>query len=492
MTQLLDGLHRLYIDGEYAAAGGGAEDVVNPGSEEVFGQAPLADQSDLDRAIAAARRAFDDGPWPRRSAAERAEHMVRFHAALARRRDRFAQIIMAEGGAVRADAWARQFDSPMKHLRHNIETGKKQFARVLDPVVTDFGSVKALGGAVVERVPVGVVGAISAFNYPTFLNLAKIGPALMAGNTMVLKPSELTPFQALLLGEAADEAELPAGVLNVINGGSGVGAALSTDERVDLLSFTGSDRVGSMIAEQGAPTLKRVLLELGGKSPLIVRPDANLNMAAKATLRGFTAHAGQGCAMLTRSLVHNSVREQFVAHVAELAKSVVVGEPTNPDAHMGPLISAAQRERVERYVQLGQDEGATLVFGGSRPAEFERGYYFQPTLFDDVDNKSSIAQNEIFGPVGVVVGFDTDEEAIALANDSKFGLRAGVMTADTGLAYEIAQQLRVGQVLINGGSLTALSDAPFGGLKRSGYGREGGDEGFLAYTDARTIEYHAG
>ncbi len=492
MTQLLDGLDQLYINGEYTPANGGSEAVINPGNESVFGQAPLASQDDLSSAIGAARQAFDLGPWPRLSAAERAETMLRFHGALQSRRDRFGEIIMTEGGSVRADAWSRQFDIPMKHLRHAIEVGKKQFSRVLEPVVTDFGSVKALGGGVVERIPVGVVAAISAFNYPTYLNLAKIGPALMAGNTMVLKPSELTPFQALLLGEAASEAGLPPGVLNVINGGIDVGTALTTDARVDLLSFTGSDGVGSKVAEQGAATLKRVLLELGGKSPLIVRADANLNMSAKTALRGFTAHAGQGCAMLTRTLVHNSVRQQLVDDMTAMSKSVVVGDPTDPKSAMGPLISAAQRERVERYVQQGQDEGATLVFGGQRPPDLKKGYFYAPTLFNDVDNRSSIGQDEIFGPVGVVIGFDTDDEAIALANDSKFGLRAGVMTADTGLAFEMAQQLRVGQVLINGGSLTSMSDAPFGGLKRSGYGRENGDEGYLAYTEPRTIEYHAG
>ena len=492
MTQLLDGLDKLYINGRFSSAGGGTEAVDNPGNEETLGQAPLAEQADLERAIDAARQAFDDGPWPRLSCAERADAMLRFRAALMSRRERFGEIIMLEGGAVHADAWARQFDIPMKHLQHNIEVGKKQFFRVLEPVVTDFGVSKALGGGVVERVPVGVVAAISAFNYPTYLNLAKIGPALMAGNTVVLKPSPLTPFQALLLGEAASEAGLPAGVLNVINGGSEVGAALCTDPRVDLLSFTGSDNVGAKIAEQGAATLKRVLLELGGKSPLIVRADANLGMATKVALRGFTAHAGQGCAMFTRALVHNSVRQQFVEQVTELSKSVVVGEPTDPATTMGPLISAAQRENVERSVQLAIDEGSKLVFGGRRPSQLKKGFYFEPTFFNSVDNRSKIAQEEVFGPVGCVIGFDTDEEAIALANDSKFGLRAGVMTADTGLAYEIAQQLRVGQVLINGGSLTALSDSPFGGFKRSGYGRENGDEGFLAYTEARAIEFHAG
>ena len=492
MTQLLDGLDKLYINGRFSSAGGGAEAVINPGNEESVGQAPLADHSDLNRAIDAARQAFDDGPWPRMSASERADAMLLFHAALISRRDRFGEIIMTEGGAVHADAWARQFDIPIKHLHHNIGVGKKQFSRVLEPVLTDFGSTKALGGAVVERVPVGVVAAITPFNYPNYLNLAKIGPALMAGNTVVLKPSPLTPFQALLLGEAANEAGLPPGVLNIINGGSEVGTQLTTDPRVDLLSFTGSDRVGAEIAAQASTTLKRVLLELGGKSPLIIRADANLGMAAKLALRGFTAHAGQGCAMFTRALVHNSVREQFVEQLVELSKSVVVGEPADTATTMGPLISAAQRENVERSVQVAVDEGSKLVFGGRRPSNLKNGFYYEPTLFDDVDNQSSIAQEEVFGPVGCVIGFDNDEEAIAKANDSKYGLRAGVMTANAGLAYEMAQQIRSGQVLINGGSLTAMSDSPFGGFKRSGYGRENGDEGFLAYTEARSIEYHAG
>jgi aldehyde dehydrogenase (NAD+) len=492
MTQLLKGLDKIYINGEFTPALGGTEDVINPATETSIGQAPLADQNDLDRAIDAARQAFDHSPWPSLSGTERASYMLRFHAALESRRQRFGEIIMLEGGAVHSDAWARQFDIPMKHLRHNIEIGKKQFSRVLQPVVTDFGSSKALGGGVVERIPMGVVAAISAFNYPTYLNLAKIGPALMAGNTLVLKPSPLTPFQALLLGEAASEAGLPHGVLNIVNGGDEIGAALTTDTRVDVLSFTGSDRVGAKIAEQGSATMKRVLLELGGKSPLIVKADANLDMSAKIALRGFTAHAGQGCAMFTRALVHNSIRQNFVERIKELSKSVVVGDPSNPATTTGPLITAAQRDNVERSVRSAIDQGAKLVFGGNRPSHLHTGFYFEPTLFDEVDNCSSIAQEEVFGPVGCVVGFDSDEEAIQLANDSKFGLRAAIMSADAGLAYEMARKLRVGQVLINGGSLTALSDAPFGGLKRSGYGREGGDEGYLAFTEPRTIEYHAG
>ena len=289
----------------------------------------------------------------------------------------------------------------------------------------------------------------------------------MAGNTVVLKPSPYTPFQALILGEAAREAGLPPGVLNIVNGGIEVGEMLTSDPRVDLVSFTGSDNVGAKIAGQAAATLKRVLLELGGKSALIVRADGDQSMAAAAMLRGFTAHAGQGCGMFTRAIVHNSIRAELVARVAEAAARVKVGDTDDPASQMGPVIRASQRERVERYVALGHDSGARLVTGGRRPAHLTRGFFYEPTLFDDVDNGSAIAQDEIFGPVGVVIGFDTDAEALALANDSPFGLRAGIVTADTGLAYEMAGELRTGHVLINGGALTSLSGVPLGGIKRS-------------------------
>jgi aldehyde dehydrogenase (NAD+) len=491
MLQIRD-LDTLYIGGENIVPTGGREEILNPATEDAVGIAPLAGTAEIEAAISAAREAFDKGPWPRMSGKERAAYMQRFHDALEARADRIANIILLEGGAVQADARARQFDLPMKHFRHCIELGQRDPARVLSPVVTPVGDRKALGTAVVTRAPVGVVSAITAYNYPFFLNIGKVGPALMAGNSVVLKPSPFTPFQALIMGEAAREAGLPHGVLNILNGGIDVGQALTTDPRIDLVSFTGSDIVGAKIAGQAAPTLKRLLLELGGKSAMIVRADGDRNMAAAALLRGFTAHAGQGCGMFTRVLIHNSIRAQIVDMVAEAARKVKVGDPADPTVQMGPVIRASQRDRVERYVALGLESGARLVTGGRRPAALERGYFYEPTLFDDVDNRSAIAQDEIFGPVGVVIGFDTDEEALALANDAQFGLRSGIITADVGLAYEMAVELRTGHVTINNGALTSMSGVPLGGMKRSGYGREGGEEGYNAYTEVKAIEFHAG
>jgi len=485
-------LDSLYIGGEDVAPTGGYDEIVNPATEDVVGIAPLAGAAEIDAAIGAAREAFDKGPWPRMKPAERAAILWRFHDALEARADRIASIILLEGGAVRADARARQFDLPMKHFRHVIELGQRDPARVLPPVVTPIGDRKALGTAVITRVAVGVVSAITAYNYPFFLNIGKIGPAMMAGNTVVLKPSPYTPFQALVMADAAREAGLPAGVLNILNGGIAVGEALTTDPRIDLVSFTGSDIVGAKIAAQAAPTLKRVLLELGGKSAMIVRADGDHAMAAAALLRGFTAHAGQGCGMFTRVLIHNAIRAQIVERVAEAARRVKVGDPADPSVQMGPVIRATQRDRVERYVALGLDSGARLVTGGRRPPNLDRGYFYEPTLFDEVDNRSAIAQDEIFGPVGIAIGFDTDEEALALANDAQFGLRSGIITADVGLAYEMATELRTGHVTINNGALTSLSGVPLGGMKRSGYGREGGEEGYNAYTEVKAIEFHAG
>jgi aldehyde dehydrogenase (NAD+) len=309
---------------------------------------------------------------------------------------------------------------------------------------------------------------------------------------VVLKPSPYTPFQALVLAGAAHEAGLPPGVFNVITGATAVGELLTKDERVDLVSFTGSDTVGSAIAAQCAPTLKRLVLELGGKSALIVRQDANLKMALAQSLRGFTSHAGQGCAMNTRLLVHNSIRNSFVEQLAAAAQLVRVGDPADPATEMGPLIRAVARDRVERYVKSGLNSGARLKAGGKRPENLNRGFYYEPTLFDDVDPDSVIAQDEIFGPVGVVIGYDTDDEAIQIANRSRFGLRGGIISADVGRAYEMALRIRTGGLTLNGGSGTQMSAGPFGGVKRSGYGRELGEEGLNEFTQIKLIEIQAG
>ncbi|MET0988520.1 MAG: aldehyde dehydrogenase family protein [Steroidobacteraceae bacterium] len=482
----------LYIDAQWIKPQNAIlEPIINPANEELIGEAPVGGQPEVEAAGASARRAFDKGPWVRMRPQERAALLQKFHGALMRRAAEICQLIIAEAGAPVMLAQFLQFGIPMKHLQFYID------ASVRDPVTPlpidltpNAQGGKTLGAGVMVREPQGVVAGISAYNFPFFLNLAKVGPALAAGNTLVLKPSPYTPFEALILGEAADEAGLPPGVLNIVTGGADVGELLTRDPRIDMVSFTGSDTVGAAIMAQAAPTLKRVHLELGGKSALIVRQDANLQQAAETGLGGFTVQCGQGCALLTRHLVHNSVRAKYVDLLSSMVRHVKLGDPSDPSVGMGPLIREGARKRVENYVEVGKQEVARLVTGGRRPEQLKKGFYYEPTLFNDVDNRSRLAQEEIFGPVGVVIGFDTDEEAIALANDSKFGLSGGIFSADVGRAYEMALELRTGGVLINGGGGTMSSYAPFGGYKRSGIGREYGIEGLNEFTQIKHISFH--
>jgi aldehyde dehydrogenase (NAD+) len=484
----------LYVAGAFTgAAAGETEEIINPATEAVIGTSPVGNVQLTGVAIQAARAAFDEGGWsmlPRRGRAAYLERMFEFLAAHAAE---ICELIIVEAGALRSNARSRQFDIPMKHFRYYLDAADTGSVRALAPELTPTAAgTKALGTAFVVREPVGVVAAITPYNYPFFLNLAKVVPALLTGNTVVLKPSPYTPFQALVLAAAAHAAGVPAGVFNVITGGTAVGELLTTDERIDLVTFTGSDSVGSAIAAQAAPSLKRLVLELGGKSALIVRADANLKIALAQALRGFTSHSGQGCAMNTRVLVHNSLREAFVEQLAAAAKSVKVGDPGDPASDMGPLIRGVARDRVERYVAAGLQSGATLKAGGKRPPDLRRGFYYEPTFFDNVDPDCAIAQEEIFGPVGVVMGFDTDEEAIGLANRSRFGLRGGIVSADVGRAYEMALRIRSGGLTLNAGAGTQLSAGPFGGVKRSGYGRELGEEGLNEFTYLKLIEIQAG
>jgi len=483
----------LYIGNEWVPVAE-QEPVINPATEEVIGLAPVGGTAEVEQAIAAARDAFDNGPWPRMSPRERADVLQKFHDALMARAEDIQNLIVREAGAIRMLARSIQFAIPMQHSQYFIDALiKRDFVKPLPVEVppSPMGG-KVLGAGVKLREPVGVVSAITPYNFPYFLNVSKVMPALAAGNTVVLKPSPYTPFEALILAEVGAQIGLPPGTLNVVTGGKDVGEMLTQDPRVDLVTFTGSDAVGSAIMAQGAPTLKRMLLELGGKSALIVRPDANLQQAGMAGLMGFTIHAGQGCALTTRHIVHNSVRQAYVEQVGAMARAMKVGNPADEGVGMGPLIREAQRARVEHYVTLGQDSGATLVAGGKRPEGLDKGFFYEPTLFDNVDNSSAIAQDEIFGPVGVVIGYDTDEEAIALANDSQFGLSGAIYSADVGTAYEMALQIRTGGVSINGGSGKMSSHAPFGGIKRSGIGREYGEEGLDEYTQIKTISFHGG
>ena len=484
----------LFIRGEWVTPQSKARtEVINPATEELIGIAPEGNADDVSEAIAAAREAFDKGPWPRMAMAERVRVLRAFLDHLQGRAAEITELIVKEAGSTVMLAQFLQFGIPMKHAYASLEEALRiepKFAPL--EVTPNMAGTKTLGTAVTVYDPVGVVSAITPYNFPFFLNIGKLIHAMVMGNTTVLKPSPFTPFEGLILGDAAIAAGIPAGVLNIVTGDVIAGQLLTTDKRVDMVTFTGSDKVGAAIMGQAAPTLKRLHLELGGKSALIVRADANLMEAAQAGLGGFTIHTGQGCALMTRHLVHNSIRARYVETVAAMAAGMKIGNPVDPSVHIGPMIREQARQRVEHYVDAGLAGGARLVTGGKRPAGLDRGFFYQPTLFDNVDNRSKIAQEEIFGPVGVVIGFDTDDEAIAIANDSDFGLHGGIYSANVGLAYELALQIRSGGVAINGGGGTMLSGAPFGGVKRSGIGREYGREGLLDFANIKSVSFHGG
>lgn len=481
----------IYIGGEWHPAAT-REAVINPADESLLIEAPVGSAAQVEAAIAAARHAFDKGDWPHLPMAVRQAAMTRFLDAVDARRAEIIDMIVAEAGATRMLADFLQYGIPMKHARRTVELAARPAVTPLPVELTpNARGGKTLGTGVVVREPVGVVAAISPYNFPFFLNIGKVVPALLAGCTVVLKPSPYTPMEALILGEIADEAGLPKGIFSIVTGDVEAGQLLTSDPRVDLVHFTGSDKVGAMIQAQGAPTLKRIVMELGGKSALIVRPDADLQAAAMSGLGGFTTHCGQGCALTTRMLVHNSIRPQFVEALRAMLAHVKIGNPADPSVGYGPLIREAARRRTEEYVAIAQGEGARLVAGGRRPEGLDRGFYYEPTLFDDVRNDSRLAQEEVFGPIGVVIGYDDDEEAIALANASDFGLSGAIWSADAGRAYEMALRIRTGGAAINGGAGTMLSDAPFGGIKRSGYGREYGEEGLNEFTYQKVISFHA-
>lgn len=489
----LDSAHegRLYIAGEWVAPAGGSEDVINPATEAVIARAGLAGPGDVEAALATARAAFDTGPWPRLSVEERAARISAMCDWIETRAESLRALIAAETGSIQPFARTMQFAAGLEHARHYIELARRQQPQPLplEPVVQADGSVM-LGSGVAVRDPVGVCLAITPFNVPFMLNLGKTVPALLMGNTAILKPSPLTPLSAMIVAEAADAAGLPPGVLNVINGDLAVGEALTTDPRVDLITFTGSDRVGAAIQAQAAPTLKRCIMELGGKSAMIVRADGDIEAAARNALGSLTFHAGQACAAMTRLVIHNSVRSEFTALLASMFKAVVIGDPADPATRMGPLIRNEARERVQGLVDSALADGATLVSGGRIPAGFDRGFFYEPTLFDNVDNSWRVAREEAFGPLGVIIGFDTDDEAVAIANDSDFGLSGAVYSRDVGRGYELALRMRTGKVNLNGGSGKMSAHHPFGGIKRSGYGREFGEVGLHEFTSLKTISYH--
>lgn len=422
----------LFINGRWVQSANGKKDeIINPATEEVIGKAAVGIKEDVEHAIKAARHAFDKGTWPRLKPRERSAKLYAFREALLKREEEIVNLIIAESGATRQMAANLEFAPNMKYLEYWAEAAARN---LMTPIPVDInpgaGGKKILGAGVMIREPKGVIAAITPFNTPFFLNVIKVGQALATGNTVVLKPSPYTPLEAFILAEAALEADLPEGTLNILTGGDDAGKYLTTDPRIDMISFTGSDLVGALVMEQAAPTLKRVHLELGGKSPLIVRSDADLDKVIPRAVGSLIALCGQGCSLLTRHIVHNSLKDEFVRRVKEGLEKIVIGDPFDEKVMMGPLIREKQRERVEAYIHEGIKEGGTLVTGGHRPRHLEKGFFIEPTLFTDVNNSWKISQDEIFGPVGVVIGFDSDEEAIKIANDTRYGLAAHIFSED--------------------------------------------------------------
>jgi aldehyde dehydrogenase (NAD+) len=482
---------RLYIDGRRTDGTSDARIVVrNPATEETLTEVPDSSLTDVRRAVEAARRAFDEGPWPRMRPAERGAVLLRMAEELERRLPELVAVNMAEAGSVRALAETLQTRVPVAHLRDTAERVIPAFAweRPMDPTIAPGIGISQ---GVLRREAFGVCALISAYNFPFFLSMMKVIPALAAGCTVVLKPAPQTPLDSLLLGDFADAAGLPPGVLNIVTGDVEAGRELTTHPMVDLVSFTGSDTVGRVVYAQAAASMKKVVLELGGKSANIVRADGDLDGAVRSALAGMTTHAGQGCSLLTRTLVHESVHDELVDRLSAALADVRVGDPADPATTMGPLISAAQRDKVEKLIQVGEEEGARIVCGGRRPAGLDKGYFLEPTLFAAVDNAMTVARTEFFGPVGVVIPFRTDEEAVHIANDSPYGLGGAVWSADTVAAYDMATRLRTGGVAINGGSAGVNPRAAFGGYKQSGLGREWGEFGLAEYLQTKTVSWAA-
>ncbi|MAT93206.1 MAG: aldehyde dehydrogenase [Halioglobus sp.] len=477
---------RLFIDGELLpAASGKTYPNINPATEEVMGEVADAGAGDMERAIAAARRAFDTSDWASNHAL-RHTCLQQLYDALREVEEEFKQQIAAETGAplgICGDM-GPQCSVPIGFMQYTLEQ-LPQFQWRRDAGVSELMGIPSR--RLVEKEPIGVVGCITPWNVPLQINLAKCVPALAAGCSVVLKAAPDTPWSATMLGRlVAEKTDMPAGVFNVITAADPVetGEQLVTDPRVDMISFTGSTAVGKHIMARAAGTVKKVFLELGGKSANILLDDADLNAALLSCL-GVCFHAGQGCAILTRLLVPKSRQAEVEELLPTFFGFIEYGDPSSGQI-MGALINAKQRERVLGYIEKGKAEGARLLMGGGTPAHLDRGYYVEPTVFTDVSNDMTIAREEIFGPVLVVIPYEDEEDAIRIANDSEYGLSGGVWSADQERALAVARRLRTGTVQVNGGVYYG-ADAPFGGYKQSGIGREMGPEGFEEYLETKTI-----
>jgi betaine-aldehyde dehydrogenase len=458
------------------AGSGGQIDVVNPATEEVLFSVADASEHDVDRAVGAARRAFDHGPWSQTTLEERISVLEKALHLLASRREEIAESITAQLGA------------PVTGSGKLVEGALVLFRLYLDAASEiDYEFVRRgrTGQVLVRREPVGVVASITAWNGPLTAGVTKLVPALIAGCTAVAKPAPEAPAEIGLLAELLTEAGLPDGVLNVVHGGREAGQHLVRHPGVDKVAFTGSTAAGRWIGETCGARFARVSLELGGKSAAIVLDDVDVAQAVPEIAMGNFWNAGQACIAPTRVLVPRSRQDELVDALRDAAAGVVVGDPRDERTQMGPLVAERQRARVESYFRKGVAEGAKVVYGARRPPDLARGWFVEPTVFSNVDNSMTIAREEIFGPVMSVIAYDTEDDAVEIANDTDYGLHGCVFTRDLGHGLEVARRIRSGSVTLNGYGLTPL--APFGGVKQSGIGREkGGVEGIAGFLEYKS------
>jgi aldehyde dehydrogenase (NAD+) len=468
----------LYIDGSWVEADSGRYDVVNPATEQVIASAPDAGVTQVQQAIGAARNAFE--PWAAVEPAERSRCLQQLSDALLSRGDEIYALAQAEWGCT-ANERLIHVDGPAFMVGHSAELA-------MEPAEAPMDAWGAAGTTLLRYEPLGVVAAMTPWNFPHTLNVMKLGAALAAGNTLVLKPSPLTPLAGLALARLIDdETDIPPGVVNVVTPRSiEASRILTLDPRVDMVSFTGSSVVGRDVMAGAATTMKRILLECGGKSASILLDDVDLtdDLLERLLFEGCTLHAGQACILNSRLLVADKLHDDVVDRLAALAGNVTVGDPADAEVGMGPLISREHLERVEGFVRRAESDGAKIVAGGGRPKDLDRGFYFEPTVLTDASAESYIAQEEVFGPVLTVMRYRSDDEAVAIANNSAYGLGGAVWGSDVERGLGIARRIRTGQVSING---TIPGDAPFGGFKQSGIGREGGVMGLRAYMEPKAI-----